>query len=116
MIYVTQLAFIKEGKEKAFEQFEESIIPLIEKYNGRILYRIRPPKEAFIVGQDKAPYEIQFMAFKSENDVERYVEDDNRERFLCLKEDSVRSMFLVKGEKMKLESVYPNRQSQEAHR
>ncbi len=107
MIYITQLAFVKEGKEKAFEQFEESIIPLIEKYNGRVLYRIRPTKEAFIMGVERSPYEIQFMAFKSENDVERYLQDDNRERFLCLKEDSVRSMFLVKGAKMKFESVYP---------
>jgi hypothetical protein len=48
MIYITQLIFVKEGKEEIFLEFENYAIPLMEKYNGKIIYRLRPSKENFI--------------------------------------------------------------------
>jgi len=36
MIYLTQLIYVKEGKEDLFHQFEEIAIPTILKYNVKI--------------------------------------------------------------------------------
>ena len=101
MIYITQLIYIKEGKEKEFLEFESIALPLMEKYNGTIIQRIRPSKEAFIDSkQDKHPYEIHFISFESENDLQKFLHDEERKKFLHLKEASIESTFLVKGEKM----------------
>jgi hypothetical protein len=42
MIYITQLIYIIPGQEAVFEQFEQVAIPLIAKYNGNYLFRLRP--------------------------------------------------------------------------
>lgn len=100
MIYITQLIFIKEGKEELFLEFESHAIPLMEKYNGKMIYRLRPSKEDFIENDKEAPYEIHFISFDSENDFQDFMKDDARLDFIHLKEESVKSMLLVKGEKL----------------
>lgn len=100
MIYITQLIFVKEGKEGTFLEFEDHALPLMEKYNGRIIYRLRPTKEAFISEQKELPYEIHFISFDSELDLVNFMNDDRRLAFLHLKNESITSTLLVKGEKM----------------
>lgn len=100
MIYITQLIFVKEGKENVFHQFEELAIPLMERYKGRIIYRLRPDKSSFISGNDEQPYEIHFLSFDSEKDLESFMNDDSRLEFIHLKNESVKSMLLIKGLKM----------------
>lgn len=100
MIYLTQLIFVKKGKETVFHEFEDFAIPLMEKYNGRILYRIRPKAENFIDLTKKQPYEIHFMSFDSEEDLQEFLKDESRLKFMPLKEESIQSTFLVKGVKM----------------
>jgi len=100
MIYLTQLIFVKEGKEAVFHEFEAFAIPLMEQYNGRIIYRIRPQKESFISGDQELPYEIHFLSFDTEQDLKRFMKDDKRLAFVHLKNESVKSTILVKGEKM----------------
>jgi hypothetical protein len=46
MIYITQLIYIIDGQEKTFHQFEDVAIPIISKYNGRLLLRVRPDKDS----------------------------------------------------------------------
>ena len=100
MIYITQLIFVKEGKEAIFHEFEDFAIPLMEKYKGRIIHRVRPPAESFIDSSEKTPYEIHFLSFDSEQDLNDFLNDDERLNFIHLKEESVESIFLVKGKKM----------------
>lgn len=100
MIYFTQLIFVKEGKEELFHQFENLALPLLEKYNGKILYRLRPDNEAFISAYEEKPYEIHLVTFPTEEDFEKFMHDDNRNKFLHLKEESVRSTLLIKGMKL----------------
>lgn len=101
MIYITQLIFIKPGKEEIFLEFEKFAIPLLEKYNGKVLYRIRPDKANFIDNdKTKVPYEIHFISFESEGDLTGFLKDDERSKFIHLKEESVESVLLVKGRKM----------------
>lgn len=100
MIYITQLIYIKDGAEIVFDQFEAIAMPLIVKYHGKLLLRIRPNEAAFIeVGMDK-PYEIHLVAFDSEKDFERFMQDEERKKFLHLKERSIKASVLIKGEKL----------------
>lgn len=101
MIYLTKLIFVKAGKESIFQEFEDFAIPLMEKYRGRILYRLRPNEKDFITSAEKElPYEIHFISFDSEEDLSAFLRDDSRLQFMHLKEESVSSTLLVKGEKM----------------
>ena len=100
MIYITQLIFVKEGKEEKFLEFESHAIPLMQKYNGKIIYRIRPSRENFIEAGTELPYEVHFISFDSEQHLAEFMKDDNRLKFMHLKDESVKSVLLVKGVKI----------------
>ena len=101
MIYITQLIFVNQGEEETFLKFESFAIPLIEKCNGKVIYRIRPDENDFVDNdQSEIPYEIHFISFDSEKDLNNFLNNDERLKHMHLKEKSVKSMLLVKGEKM----------------
>jgi uncharacterized protein (DUF1330 family) len=100
MVYITQLIYIKEGQEKIFEQFEDAAIPIISKYNGRLLLRIRPPDDSFIENGIDRPYEIHLVEFNNEQDFSNFMLDEERKRFLHLKEQSIKSAFIIQGRKI----------------
>jgi uncharacterized protein (DUF1330 family) len=97
MIYITQLIYIKEGEETAFYQFEEIALPLITKYKGDLLLRVRPTADAFIEGSLEPPFEIHLVSFPSENDLRHFMQDEERKQFLHLKEQSIKTVLLLKG-------------------
>lgn len=97
MIYITQLIYISEGQEDIFDQFESVAIPLIAKYNGKLLTRIRPKQEDVIAGAWDKPYEIHLVKFPTETDFDNFCKDEERKKFLYLKEQSIKSMVLIKG-------------------
>lgn len=99
MIYLTQLIFLHPNKEEAFNEFESFAIPLMEKYGGRMIYRIRPQDDAFVSADEELPYEIHYLSFESDDHLENFLKDDERLKFMHLKEESIRSTFLVIGEK-----------------
>lgn len=100
MLFITQLIYIKKGEEDAFNQFEDVAIPIIQKYNGQLLLRIRPGENAFIETNIDKPYEIHLVEFATNNDFENFMQDEERKRFLHLKEQSIRSVTLIKGTKI----------------
>lgn len=100
MIYFTQLIYVKEGQEDVFDRFEEVAIPVIRKYNGQLLLRVRPGKDAFIEHHIDKPYEIHFGSFDSEQDLQNFMRDEERKAFLHLKEQSVRASILITGAKV----------------
>ncbi|MCW3121649.1 MAG: hypothetical protein JWQ38_1141 [Flavipsychrobacter sp.] len=97
MIYITQLIYIQQGKEQVFHEFEDVAIPIISKYNGRLLLRIRPGTESIIYSKDEAPYEVHLICFDTEGDFGRFKLDEERKKFLHLKEESIRSSLLIQG-------------------
>jgi hypothetical protein len=99
MIYLTQLIYIIEGQEAIFHQFEDIAIPAILKYNGRLLLRVRPEKNSIIESNIDKPYEIHLVEFETEQDFINFSKDEERKKFLHLKEQSVKSVWLMKGEK-----------------
>ena len=100
MIYITQLIYIKEGEEKIFDQFEEIAIPIISKYNGRLLLRVRPDENSFIEYCIERPYEIHLVEFDNVKDFEDFKQDEERKKFLHLKEQSIKASILIQGIKL----------------
>lgn len=98
MFYITQLIYIVKGREAVFNEFESLAIPLISKYNGRLLLRVRPDENSFIEANMERPDEIHLVVFESEEDFVRFAADEERKKFLHLKESSIRASLLIKGE------------------
>ena len=100
MIYITQLIYIIPGQEKVFDEFEAVAIPCIAKYNGKLLFRVRPSESSFIEYEVEKPYEIHLVEFNNEQDFENFKRDDERKKFLHLKEQSIRSSIMIIGNKL----------------
>lgn len=100
MIYLTQLIYILEGKENTFNEFENVAMPLISKYEGTVLLRYRPDTVNIIEQSIEMPYEIHLVEFKREQDFENFMKDEERKKFLHLKEQSIKSVLLIKGVKL----------------
>lgn len=101
MLYITQLIYLKPGQEAIFDEFEAIALPGIPRYNGRLLFRLRPGNTTdFIELHMEQPYEIHLVEFDSELDFQGYMQDETRKQFLHLKEQSIQSAVLIKGEKL----------------
>ena len=100
MIYITQLIYIIDGQEKTFHQFEDVAIPIISKYNGRLLLRVRPDKDSYIEHHMDKPYEIHLVEFDSQQDFENFKRDEERKKFLHLKEQSIKAAIMIQGAKL----------------
>ena len=100
MVFITQLIYIQKGQEDVFHQFEDIAIPIIAKYNGRLLLRVRPNDDSFIETAIDKPYEIHLVEFTREQDFKNFMLDEERKKFLHLKEQSIKSSVLYKGVKL----------------
>jgi uncharacterized protein (DUF1330 family) len=100
MIYITQLIYIRDGEENVFNQFEEVAIPIISRYNGRLLLRVKPGEKAFIEATIEKPYEMHLVEFDTQQDFDNFMRDEDRKKFLHLKEQSIKSSVLIKGTKL----------------
>ncbi len=97
MIYLTQLIYIKPGCEAIFHQFEGIALPLLEKYNGKLLLRCRPDEASYIETNCGKPYEIHLVSFESPEDFENFKNNPDRQSYLHLKERSVERVVLMEG-------------------
>jgi len=101
MLYITQLIYLKAGQEAIFDEFEAVAIPSIARYNGRLLFRLRPGNAAdYIELHTDKPYEIHLVEFDTELDFHRFMMDETRKQFLHLKEQSIESVVLIQGKKL----------------
>ena len=100
MIFITQPHLSFRRPTIRFDQFENIAIPAISKYNGRLLFRVRPGNDAFIESHIEQPYEIHLVEFETENDFLNFMQDGERKQFLHLKEQSIKSVWLIKGSKL----------------
>lgn len=93
----TQLVFVREGREDAFQRFEDHVLPLLSKYNGKLLYRARPSVADVIATDIGHPYEVHLISFGSQDDFRAYAPDEERQKYLHLKDESVESAMLIEG-------------------
>jgi uncharacterized protein (DUF1330 family) len=97
MVYITQLIYLNPGEEAAFNEFEAHAIPIIARYGGSFMLRVRPTSETVIEAGIEVPYEIHLVSFPSVGAFEDFKKDEERKAFLHLKEKSVREMLLLEG-------------------
>lgn len=100
MLLITQLIYIIEGQEKVFDEFESIAIPIISKYNGRLLLRVRPTENNFIESNIERPYEIHLVEFEKQQDFDNFKQDEERKKFLHLKDQSIKTSILIQGTKL----------------
>jgi hypothetical protein len=46
------------------------------------------------------PYEIHLVEFATDRDFDNFMHDEERKKFLHLKEQSIKAVFLIKGTKI----------------
>jgi hypothetical protein len=97
MVVLTQLIYLHPGKHEVFEEFERHALALLAKHRGELLLRLRPTPESVIASQIEVPYEIHLVRFESADDFAQFTQDDERQRFLHLKDEAVRASWLVQG-------------------
>lgn len=99
-IFITQLIYIKPGSEKIFDEFEAVAIPLITRYCGKLLLRVRPELKNYVEKIIPEPYEIHLVEFESDEWFKKFLADETRKKYLHLKESSIKSTLLIKGEEI----------------
>jgi uncharacterized protein (DUF1330 family) len=97
MVYLTQLVYVRPGREAMFQEFEDVVLRLLSKHHGELLLRLRPDRQSKISGSSEAPYELHVVRFDDEADLVRYSNDEERQRVLHLKNESVAETVLIKG-------------------
>jgi hypothetical protein len=97
MVYLTQIVYVRPGEEGTFLQFEEIVLPLLAKYEGELLLRLRPTADSVVEAAIEVPYELHFLRFASEERLAQYGRDPERQRVLDLKDRSVRASLVVQG-------------------
>ncbi len=100
MIYLTQLIYVTKGQEEVFHQFEDIAIPILLKYNGQLILRIRPEENSILEKNIEVPYEIHLIEFNSQEDFDNFKKDENRKKFLHMKDKSIRTSILIQGKKI----------------
>jgi uncharacterized protein (DUF1330 family) len=100
MILITQLIYITPGQEKTFDEFENIAIPTIAKYNGKLLFRLRPTDSSFIDTTIDKPYEIHLVQFETQQDFNNFLQDEERKKYLHLKQQAIKSSILIQGTKL----------------
>lgn len=98
MIFITQLIYVQKGQEDTFHKFENNVIPIITKYNGELMLRLRPNSDSVVDALIEHPYEVHVIRFNSQLDFEKFLTDKERLKYLDLKEKSIKESFLFKGE------------------
>lgn len=97
MLYYTQLVFVKPGQESVFQTFEDQVLPLLNRFKGELVYRVRPAESAVITTTLGYPYEIHLVTFPAKEDFEAYRDDPQRLQFLDLKNQSIARVLLIEG-------------------
>jgi uncharacterized protein (DUF1330 family) len=100
MILITQLLYINPGQETIFNEFERIATSRLSKYNGKLLFRIRPTENNIIEHHIDTPYEIHLIEFNSQQDIDGFLTDEERKKNLHLKEQSIKTSIVIQGKKI----------------
>ncbi|KAA5544233.1 DUF1330 domain-containing protein [Adhaeribacter rhizoryzae] len=91
-IYYTLLVYLREGQDPIYQAYENKVLPLLPKYNGRLELRLKSNKTA-----PNQPDEIHVASFPSVADFEAYRDDPERLNSAGMFQDSVAEAVLVQG-------------------
>lgn len=84
-------------KEHPLHLFQEALPTFV---SFPVLHQQAPSDNSFIEHHIDKPYEIHLVEFETEQDFQDFSNDETRKQFLHLKEQSVKSVLLIKGVKL----------------
>jgi hypothetical protein len=61
------------------------------------MYRLRTKEDINFSVNKEMPYEIHLISFESEEGFEKFMNNDDRKKYVHLKDESVKSVILMKG-------------------
>ena len=96
-LFVTQLIFLREGQRESFEEYEDAVIPLLEKYRGQLMYRIKCHEDYVQCRLNEMPHEIHIISFPNQAALKNYLEDPKRQELANLREGIVRQDLSILG-------------------
>ena len=99
MIYYTVLIYIHESEERTYLEYEDLTLPILEDYNGELVYRLKTNSAQSDSSED-FPYEVHLLRFENQSDFDAYLKDERRVKATHLKEQSIKKTVLVKGNKV----------------
>ncbi|PSR53781.1 DUF1330 domain-containing protein [Adhaeribacter arboris] len=94
-LYLTLFLYLHEGEEATFLEYEDQVLPMLAKYKGELIYRIRPEITNFVQPSAEYPYEIHLISFSSAQDFENFRQDKERLALFPLFQKSVRKVLLL---------------------
>ena len=98
MLYLTVLLFVHPGQEDACGQYEEKVLQLLPKFNGKLLYRIRPEAATFADLAEELPYEVHVLTFPAKADFEAFRQDPERQALVPLAQQAIRKVLIIEGQ------------------
>jgi len=97
---ITQVIYLNEGGEKDFLEYESLVLPLLEKYNGKLEFRIRPATENFIYPvKSELPYELHIVSFNTKQDFLEYKNDPVRTKHHELLQRAVKEVVVIESDR-----------------
>jgi hypothetical protein len=61
---------------------------------------VRPGDESYIACNIEKPYEMHFGNFNSEDDFDNFLKDEERQKFIHLKEQSIKISLIIYGKQL----------------
>jgi len=96
-IYYILLIFVFSDKYEIFNDYEDKVLPLLPKYNGKLESRLKTDKSA---NDADIPDEIHIISFKNECDFENFKNDSERKKYFHLFKSSVQKVELIKSKNL----------------
>ncbi len=95
---ITQLLYLNDGGEQDFLEYESLVLPLLEKYSGRLELRLRPGRDNFIYPTEgEVPYEVHIVSFETKEDYLRFKNDPVRIKNQDLLKNSVKKITVIES-------------------
>ena len=96
---IAQLIYLNDGGEKDFLEYESLVLPLLEKYNGKLEFRIRPAAENFIYPiESELPYELHIVSFETKADFLKFKDDPVRTKHHELFQRAVKKVVVLESD------------------
>lgn len=97
--FLTQLIYLNDGGGQDFLEYESIVLPLLEKYNGKLELRLRPGRDSFIHPSDgEVPYEVHIVSFETKEDFLRFKNDPVRIKNQDLLKNSVKKLSVIESD------------------
>jgi len=91
-IYYTLLVYIRDGQDALFQEYENKVLPLLPKYQGKLELRLKTTNPT-----PEQPDEIHVVSFPTPASFEAYRNDPERLTYALLFNEAVSKAVLVTG-------------------